>query len=283
MDSKTVETRHAPIRYLEGGSGEPLVYLHGAGGMTPDDPILKELSSRFHVYAPYLPGYGETEECGSLRDMLDFALHGWDVVEALGLKNPILVGHSMGGMTILALADQHPELFGERIVGVGLISTSTTQVDFGVKLVAETGESLARIVGKVSEINSVVADIAAGAEEQSTALQEVNTAVNAMDQATQQNAAMAEQATAAARSMMQETEKLSEMIGRFRLGRNASTGAMRRELKKVAPHAFAPTVKPPSRPSVSKAPAKPQPVRSPPKVAVNAPATAAAEEGWTEF
>jgi methyl-accepting chemotaxis protein len=165
----------------------------------------------------------------------------------------------------------------------GLITTSNTEVGNGVKLVAETGESLARIVGKVSEINSVVADIAAGAEEQSTALQEVNTAVNAMDQATQQNAAMAEQATAAARSMMQETEKLSEMIGRFRLGRNASTGAMRRELKKVAPHAFAPTVKPPSRPSVSKAPAKPQPVRSPPKVAVNAPATAAAEEGWTEF
>jgi len=108
MESKTVETRHAPIRYLEGGSGEPLVFLHGAGGMTPDDPILKELSSRFHVYAPYLPGYGETEECGTLRDMLDFALHGWDVVEALGLKNPILVGHSMGGMIAAEMAALAP-------------------------------------------------------------------------------------------------------------------------------------------------------------------------------
>ena len=108
MESKTVETKHAPIRCLEGGSGEPLVYLHGAGGMTPDDPILKELSSRFHVYAPYLPGYGETEECGSLRDMLDFALHGWDVVEALGLKNPILVGHSMGGMIAAEMAALAP-------------------------------------------------------------------------------------------------------------------------------------------------------------------------------
>jgi pimeloyl-ACP methyl ester carboxylesterase len=108
MDSKTVQTRHAPIRYLEGGSGEPLVFFHGAGGMTPDDPILKELSSRFHVYAPYLPGYGETEECGTLRDMLDFALHGWDVVEALGLKNPILVGHSMGGMIAAEMAALAP-------------------------------------------------------------------------------------------------------------------------------------------------------------------------------
>jgi len=98
MQSKTVQTRHAPVRYLEGGAGEPLVFFHGAGGMTENDPILAELSSRFHVYAPFIPGYGETEECESMRDMLDFALHGWDVVEALGLKNPILVGHSMGGM-----------------------------------------------------------------------------------------------------------------------------------------------------------------------------------------
>jgi pimeloyl-ACP methyl ester carboxylesterase len=108
MDSKTTQTRHAPIRYLEGGSGDPLVFFHGAGGMTPDDPILAELGARFHVYAPYLPGYGETEECASLRDMLDFALHGWDVVEALGLKNPILVGHSMGGMIAAEMAALAP-------------------------------------------------------------------------------------------------------------------------------------------------------------------------------
>jgi len=108
MESKTVETRHAPIRYLEGGSGEPLVYLHGAGGMTEKDPILKELTSRFHVYAPFIPGYGETIECETLRDMLDFALHGWDVVEALGLKNPILVGHSMGGMIAAEMAALAP-------------------------------------------------------------------------------------------------------------------------------------------------------------------------------
>jgi pimeloyl-ACP methyl ester carboxylesterase len=108
MDSKTVQTRHAPVRYLEGGSGEPLVFLHGAGGMTENDPLLAELASRFHVYAPFIPGYGETEECESMRDMLDFALHGWDVVEALGLKNPILVGHSMGGMIAAEMAALAP-------------------------------------------------------------------------------------------------------------------------------------------------------------------------------
>ena len=108
METKTVETKHAPVRYLEGGSGDPLVFFHGAGGMTDGDPILQELSSRFHVYAPYLPGYGETEECATLRDMLDFALHGWDVVEALKLKNPILVGHSMGGMIAAEMAALAP-------------------------------------------------------------------------------------------------------------------------------------------------------------------------------
>jgi pimeloyl-ACP methyl ester carboxylesterase len=108
MDSKTVQTRHAPVRYLEGGQGEPLVFLHGAGGMTETDPLLVELASRFHVYAPYIPGYGETEECGEIRDMLDFALHTWDVVEALGIKNPILVGHSMGGMIAAEMAALAP-------------------------------------------------------------------------------------------------------------------------------------------------------------------------------
>jgi len=108
MESKTIETKHAPVRYLEGGQGESLVFLHGAGGMTPDDPLLNELAGRFHVYAPYLPGYGETEECATLREMLDFALHGWDVVEALGLKNPILVGHSMGGMIAAEMAALAP-------------------------------------------------------------------------------------------------------------------------------------------------------------------------------
>src|SRR5258708_1353580 len=98
MELKTVQTHHVPVRYLEGGSGQPLVFLHGAGGGGVEDPFLAKLAERFHVHAPLLPGYGDSEECPSLRDMLDFTLHTWDVVAALGLGDPILVGHSMGGM-----------------------------------------------------------------------------------------------------------------------------------------------------------------------------------------
>jgi pimeloyl-ACP methyl ester carboxylesterase len=62
------------------------------------------LAKRYHVYAPLLPGYGDSEECPEIRDMLDFTLHSWDVVDALGLKNPVLVGHSMGGMIAAEMA-----------------------------------------------------------------------------------------------------------------------------------------------------------------------------------
>jgi pimeloyl-ACP methyl ester carboxylesterase len=108
MQSKTVETRHAAVRCLEGGSGEPLVFLHGAGGMTAEDPFLAALARSHKVYAPFLPGYGETAECGELRDMLDFTLHTFDVIEALHLTDPILVGHSMGGMIAAEMAAVAP-------------------------------------------------------------------------------------------------------------------------------------------------------------------------------
>jgi pimeloyl-ACP methyl ester carboxylesterase len=104
MELKTIAAPRVPVRYYEGGSGTPLVFLHGAGGIMPNDPFLAALAKKYHVYAPLLPGYGDSEECPEIRDMLDFTLHSWDVVDALGLKNPVLVGHSMGGMIAAEMA-----------------------------------------------------------------------------------------------------------------------------------------------------------------------------------
>jgi methyl-accepting chemotaxis protein len=109
----------------------------------------------------------------------------------------------------------------------GLISTSTTQVTNGVVLVAETGKSLERIMAQVTEINSVVADIASSAKDQSTALEEINTAIGHMDHATQQNAAMVEQSTAASYGLSQETEQLSDLIGEFQIGRREEAAPIR--------------------------------------------------------
>ncbi len=74
-----------------------------------------------------------------------------------------------------------------------LISVSGRQVETGVKLVGETGLALARIVEQVDRLNLLVKDIAASAAEQARGLAEVNSAVNQMDQVTQQNAAMVEE------------------------------------------------------------------------------------------
>ncbi len=104
MILNTIATTRVPVRYYEGGSGTPLVFLHGAGGLNMDLTFLDALAQRFHVYAPLVPGYGDSEECPELRDMLDFTLHTWDVVSALGLKDPVLAGFSMGGMIASEMA-----------------------------------------------------------------------------------------------------------------------------------------------------------------------------------
>ncbi|WP_084175976.1 methyl-accepting chemotaxis protein [Brevundimonas bacteroides] len=98
-----------------------------------------------------------------------------------------------------------------------LISASTTQVKDGVSLVGQTGQALTAIVGRVSEINALMAEINASAQEQATALTQVNTAVNQMDQTTQQNAAMVEESTAASHSLNQEAQELARLVSRFQI------------------------------------------------------------------
>ncbi len=98
------------------------------------------------------------------------------------------------------------------------ITASTAQVAAGVQLVGETGDALNRIIGKIGEISALVTEIAASAAQQSTGLQQINTAVSEMDGVTQQNAAMVEQATAAARSLASEVDGMSRQIARFQTG-----------------------------------------------------------------
>ncbi|TCP35051.1 methyl-accepting chemotaxis protein [Sphingomonas sp. BK235] len=105
------------------------------------------------------------------------------------------------------------------------ITASTEQVDAGVALVAQAGEALTRITGRIGEISALVADIASAAEQQATGLQQVNTAVSEMDGVTQQNAAMVEEATAAARSLAEETENMARQVSRFRLNDRAAAPA----------------------------------------------------------
>ncbi|MBS0410425.1 MAG: chemotaxis protein, partial [Proteobacteria bacterium] len=99
-----------------------------------------------------------------------------------------------------------------------LISASSQQVDAGVDLVGRTGKALERIVGQVAQLNSLVVEIAASTQEQAVGLNQVNTAVNQMDQVTQQNAAMVEQSTAASHALAQEAMTLAKLIAAFEVG-----------------------------------------------------------------
>lgn len=104
-----------------------------------------------------------------------------------------------------------------------LISTSTGQVDQGVQLVRESGDSLDQIMSGIGEINTVVADIATNAQDQSASLQQVNTAVTQLDHVTQENAAMVEEATAATRTLAIQTKDLQSLVVRFQMTNASDT------------------------------------------------------------
>ncbi|MBP1853186.1 methyl-accepting chemotaxis protein [Rhizobium halophytocola] len=100
----------------------------------------------------------------------------------------------------------------------GLISASTTEVDAGSRLVSETGKALTAIGQQIATISGHMQDMATAAHDQSVGLNEVNGSVNQMDQLTQQNAAMAEEASAASRQLADETRALMSLVSRFNLG-----------------------------------------------------------------
>jgi pimeloyl-ACP methyl ester carboxylesterase len=80
------------------GTGEPLLYLHGAAGLLGVDPFLEDLGNSFKVIAPHLPGYGESTGAEYIDDILDVILFYHQLLDELGVSSAHVVGHSMGGM-----------------------------------------------------------------------------------------------------------------------------------------------------------------------------------------
>ncbi len=98
-----------------------------------------------------------------------------------------------------------------------LITTSNQQVQEGVQLVGDTGKALEMIVSEVHDIDRNIAAIVEAAQEQSSGLQQINTAVNQMDQDTQRNAAMVEESTAASHGLAREAASLNQLLAQFKL------------------------------------------------------------------
>ena len=98
-----------------------------------------------------------------------------------------------------------------------LIGESSAQVERGVDLVGQTGDTFARIVNKVGEIADLASAIATTAQGQAAQIGEVRETVSELDVMTQHNAAMVEQANAAARSLAGAADHLKGQVGMFRL------------------------------------------------------------------
>ena len=115
-----------------------------------------------------------------------------------------------------------------------LIQDSVAKVDEGSKLVDESGRTLEEIVGAVKKVTDIVAEIAAASREQSSGIEQVNRAVMQMDQATQQNAALVEEASAASQAIVEQAQTLNGLIARYNVGDEGVTG---RPATKAAPAA----------------------------------------------
>lgn len=136
------------------GQGEPLVFLHGAGGLMWD-PFLDGLSDRFTVYAPFLPGTGGSSGLENVRDLWDLVLGYYDLFDKLGVESAHVVGHSLGGMIAAELAanDQSRVRRLVLIAPAGLWRDDTPIPDIFATLPEELGPLV------VADPNSAVAQM----------------------------------------------------------------------------------------------------------------------------
>jgi len=154
-----------------------------------------------------------------------------------------------------------------------LISDSVHRVEEGTVLVDEAGKTMDEVVSSVKRVNDIMAEITAASQEQSEGIGQVNTAVTQMDEVTQQNAALVEEAAAAAESLQEQAENLTRAVSVFKLpnaqqGMSAMASAPKAVVRQLAPRT------------------KTKP-RAPVKLAVANPPRASAKTGtddeWTEF
>ena len=107
-----------------------------------------------------------------------------------------------------------------------LIRNSVKKVEDGSVLVTQSGHTLEQIVGSVKKVSAIVAEIAAASREQSSGIEQVNRAVMQMDELTQQNASLVEEATASSQAMSERARELDEMMSGYRVTAGAGTTAV---------------------------------------------------------
>jgi methyl-accepting chemotaxis protein len=175
-----------------------------------------------------------------------------------------------------------------------LIDDSVDKVDAGSRLVNEAGATMKDVVDSVRRVSDIMAEITMASHEQSNGIEQVNQAIGQMDQVTQQNAALVEEAAAATESMQDQARALAEMVGVFKLDRSKLQAVPPAPVRQPAPQpALKPGPKPGPKPGLKPGPkpqakppavlvSPPAPARPRPAAARRVPATTAGDD-WDEF
>lgn len=108
--TRTVSVRDGrfSIEVREGGTGEPLLYLHNMMAEYGWFPFMERLAERYHVIAPIFPGFGESTGLENIDDPVDTVVYHNDLLDELGVESAFVIGHEIGGMFAAELAALSP-------------------------------------------------------------------------------------------------------------------------------------------------------------------------------
>ncbi len=164
-----------------------------------------------------------------------------------------------------------------------LIGDSVDKVENGSKLVAEAGSTMDEVVSSVRRVTDIIAEITAASNEQSTGIEQVNQAITQMDQVTQQNAALVEEAAAAADSLQEQAAALSEIVSFFRVSGGNSTPVASPKLRTVTKPMQKTIASPAKRTAAPAALSAPAAAPAAPRKLASASTSAGAADEWEEF
>ena len=153
-----------------------------------------------------------------------------------------------------------------------LIAASVANVDTGSRLVNEAGQTMGDIVDSIVRVTDIMGEITSATHEQTIGIEQINMAIAQMDEVTQQNAALVEEAAAASQSMQEQAGELAHVVGFFKTGNHVASAARPTPVRAT-----------PAAPAIARPAAKPAPAR---KAVAAAPArrsNAGAESEWEEF
>lgn len=147
-----------------GGAGAPLLWLHGMTGVAADDPLLAVLGEHHRVHAPVAPGFADLAELAQIDDIRDLVLDYDDLLEALGLRTAVLVGHSFGAMVAAEIAAHCPHRAAALVLlsPVGLWSDAHPVADIFAQPAGEMDQLLWHDPAARERFRTRLADRAAG-------------------------------------------------------------------------------------------------------------------------